>query len=416
MTIDIRRLATALIIVGIAVTPILSIGELAALLSGAFDSQVTVYTPFYLKAVKDFLSILLILLGVVHLLRSGKTNQLIMPFFVLFLYTIGVALSGADSPALALAGIRWIMPVFVAFFIYDFVDRALLSRLATVLGYMLIGQLVLQVGELYFMSHWYGAIIFGLAARVPGFFVIPITAGFFALTTLLFTHFYCTSTLLKRVVYLVAPVSILLTQSGTGLVVYALIVVMLALGVKRIWLALPLAVVLAFVMVPLLPVLTGRSADYVVVSGGTRIDIFLDLLQNSRWLPTAFGYVTNTAVSLAANGTISAGAVPTIVDSTYSSVLGNLGITGAIFFALFTFSWAVVVVCARRLDLYVATALFAVYGLTMIVFEAYPMNLLLAVLAAYFFRESYIPFWTARNRLSEVPYAIRAHIENPISD
>ena len=396
MTINLRRLARGCLLMGLAITPLLSFGELFALLRGSFDSQVTVYTPFYIKAIKDVLSVVLILLGLAHTLRSARTNRLFIPFLILFLYTLTVAVSGSDSVALALAGIRWIMPVFVAFFIYDFVDARLLRQIANLLAVMLIGQCLLQVGELYFMSHWYGAIVFGLAARVPGFFVIPITAGFFALTTLFFVHFYDANASLRRVTYFLAPLSVFMTQSGTGLVVLALMATLIVIGVRRIWLIVPIGAGLVVAMFPLLPLLTGREADYVAVSGGTRIEIFLDLVQHSQWIPTAFGYVTNTAVSLLANGGINSGATPTIVDSTYSSVLGNLGVFGGVFFALFAATWAFTVVCSRRLDLYVATALFGLYGFTMIVFEAYPMNILLAVLAAYFFREAYIPLWTGR--------------------
>ena len=120
-----------------------------------------------------------------------------------------------------------------------------------------------------------------------------------------------------------------------------------------------------------------------------------DLLRHSEWLPTAFGYVTNTAVSLASNGTqLVAGPMPAIVDSTYASVWGNLGIPGGVFFALFLITWCVAVICTRRLDLYVCTLIFGLYGLTMILFEAYPMNLLLAVCTAFFLRRVYVPFWT----------------------
>lgn len=396
MALNIRSLARRLIVVVVALTPILSVGELLSLLQGSIQSQVIVSTPFYIKLIKDFFVVAVMCIGVVHMLRSGRTNRLAVPFLVLLAYTGIVAVSGSDSVTLALAGIRWIMPVFLPFLLYDFVDEQLLQRLARVLGWLLVLEVVLQVAELYFMSHWYGAIVFGLAARVPGFFVIPVTAGFFALITLFFAVFFERSNEMRRAVYVLAPISLALTQSGTGLVVLVLMVTVISLGVRRIWLMLPLGAALMILIFPLLPLLTGRPADYVAVSGGTRIEIFRDLLSKSEWIPSAFGYVTNTAVSLLANGALNSNAIPTIVDSTYSSVWGNLGIPGGIFFGLFIASWMIAVIGSRRLDLYVATGIFVLYGFTTILFETFPMNILLAVCAAFFLRNSYMPFWTGQ--------------------
>lgn len=389
-----------LIVAGVALTPVFSIGELSALLRGLVQSQTIVNTPFYIKGIKDVLMIALISLGVMRIARSGRTNLLAMPFFILLLYTTVLALLASDGPALSLAGLRWIVPVFVTFFVYDFVDHALMQRLARLLGLMMIVHFALQIAELFFMSHWYGENVFGLAARVPGLFFIPITAGFFAMIVLFFVHFYAADRALRRVTYLIVPASIFLTQSGTGLVVFAIVAALLVLGIRRVWLLLPVAAGAVAVLFPLLPVITGRQEDYVAASGGTRVDIFLDLFRHSEWVPTAFGYVTNTAVSLVANGGsgLRTAAIPTIVDSTYASILGNLGVGGAVFFALFCVTWAIAVICSRRLDLYVATVIFVLYGATTIMFEAYPMNLLLAVCGAYFLKRSYVPFWTGRAR------------------
>lgn len=398
MKIDLRALSRALIIWGLILTPLFSIGEVSALLRGSVGSQLLARTPLAIKAMKDVLLIALVALGAVRIARSGETNVLAVPFTILFLYTIVVAVLASDSPALALAGLRWSMPVFVAFFVWDVVDGMLMSRIASVLSVMLGLHVAMQIAELFLMSHWYGASILGLAARVPGFFLIPSTAGFFAVTALFFSHFYCENAILRRVTYFLAPVSVFLTQSGTGIVVLALVAALLTLGAQRAWLILPIGVAAVAILFPLLPLLTGRGADFVAVSGGTRVSIFVDLLRHTQVIPTDFGYVTNTAVSLVANGGsgLRTDAIPAIVDSTYASVWGNLGIGGGLFFALFCVSWGVVVVCSRRLDLYVATAIFALYSATTIIFEAYPMNLLLAISAAYFLREAYVPFWMGR--------------------
>ncbi len=413
MTIDIRALARKLIILALVLTPFVSIGDVLALFGGSIRSQVIASTPVYLKLVKDVLMVALVALGIARLARSGRTNVLATPFLILLLYTLIAASLASDSPTLALAGLRWILPVFVAFFLYEFVDDLLMQRIARTLAALLFVHFGLQVVELFYMSHWYGANVLGLAARVPGFFLIPSTAGFFAVVTLYFVHFYGTSLRQRWAIYCVAPVSVFLTQSGTGLIATAAVAALIALGIRRVWLIIPLGGLAAGVIVPLLPVITGRQADYVTVSGGTRVQIFADLFRHIELVPTAFGYVTNTAVSLFANGgaSLRSDVIPTIVDSTYASIVGNLGIGGTVFFAIFCATWAIVVVCSRRLDLYVATAIFSLYGFTTIIFEAYPMNVLLSVCAAYFLRATYVPFWSGRqNAALSLPSRISSRI------
>jgi len=398
--IDIRALARKLIIIALILTPLVSMGDVLALFGGSLHSQVIASTPVYLKLVKDVLVVALAALGVVRLARSGRTNSLAIPFLILLLYTVIAATLAADSPTLALAGLRWILPVFVAFLIYEFVDDLLMERIARVLAVLVCVQLGLQIVELFLMSHWYGTNAFGLAARVPGFFFIPSTAGFFSVAALYFVHFYDPSRARRFITYLVVPVSVFFTQSGTGLIATAVVATLILLGIRRVWLIIPLGGAAAGLVFPLLPVITGRQADYVAVSGGTRLQIFTEIFRHIELIPTAFGYVTNTAVSLIANGGagLRTDAIPTIVDSTYASIIGNLGIGGVVFFAIFCVTWAVVVVCARRLDLYVATAIFSLYGFTAIIFEAYPMNVLLSVCAAYFLKQAYVPFWSGTQR------------------
>lgn len=395
MTLDLRRTARALIVWAVLLTPVFSVGELLALLRGTIESQRTAYTPVYLKAGKDIISLALLGIAVVRLARSGRTNVLVFPFFAFALY-IGAAVALAwATPPIALAGVRWSVPVFLMFLMYDFVDDGLLRRLAAVLSALMLLQLGVQAAQLVFMSHWFGTNAFGLAARVPGFFLIPNTAAFFAVTALFASHFYGQRGLVRSAVHAAVPVSIALTQSGTGLIVWLLITTLFVLRERRAWLLVPIGCLAAVILMPVLGVLTGRGATYVAVSGGTRIAILLNLLRHSEWLPTNFGYVTNTAVALVANRGIAVpgGTVPIIADSTYASIWGNLGEAGGIFALVFICSWVLAAVCSYRLDLYVVTIVFLLFGATTVVFEAYPMNLILAVVGAYFLKETYLPFW-----------------------
>ena len=388
MVISFRRLIHYLILVALLLTPLFNVGEVVALVRGTVGFGIGGYTPTSIKAIKDLLLLMIAALGVLSLAASGRTNRLAVPFLVLLLYVGAVALLVLPSDLrLVAAGLRWILPVFLIFLLIRHVDDDLLVRVARVLVFLLCVHVAAQLLQLLFMSNWYGVTFFGLAARVPGIFFMPNPAGFFAVVCLYFAIFHLPSGKLRRIACVLAPISVFLTQSGTGLIVLLAFGVLLVLGARKAVLLIPAAPLLVLAMLAALPVLTGRGADYVAISGGTRLQIFANLLQEGEWLPLAFGFATNTAVALSSgpSGAMSGGG-SIIADSTYASVLGNLGLLSIVMLLALGLSWGVVLLRNQRLDLYAATLIFVLYGFTIIITEAYPMSLLFAVLGAYYCR------------------------------
>ena len=67
-----------------------------------------------------------------------------------------------------------------------------------------------------------------------------------------------------------------------------------------------------------LDTITGRSEGDTMISGGTRLEILLESIENATFISNEFGTATNTAVSLELENAF-------IADSTYTSLITNLG-------------------------------------------------------------------------------------------
>lgn len=391
---NLRRVTQGIILFALLCTPLFAAGEILGLLRGTLRSQTVALTPVYVKALRDVLLILLAFAATASIVVSDRAHRLLLPMAAFVLYLAAAALqASALDPRLSIAGLRWAFPFLLPFLLVSHVDAPFLARIARMLAGLFLVHFVMQVFELFYMSPWFGTTVFGLAARVPGILFIPNTAGFFSVMALFFALFHLPPGKLRITVVALVPASVALTQSGTGLVVVLAIGALALLGANRSLVLLPLAPVLGVLLLLGLPLLTGRGNDYVEVSGGTRIDIFRDLVFASDWFPSAFGVTTNTAASFAAtfNTGMDTAFRGLTVDSTFASILGNLGFVGFGAFLLAAACWMAVLLHTRRLDLYAATLIFLLYGATTIISETFPMNLLFGVLGAYYLRGVYLP-------------------------
>jgi hypothetical protein len=114
--------------------------------------------------------------------------------------------------------------------------------------------------------------------------------------------------------------------------------------------------------------------DYVAVSGGTRVDIFADVLSKSMNSVGEFGVYTNAAILR--EGPL---APDFALDSLWASIFGNFGLFTLVFFplmALFILTNMRDILWQRAMP---AVITFFLFSMTTIVFEAFPMNLLLSL-------------------------------------
>jgi len=61
------------LIIALLISPLVNIGELYALLTGTLEDQAILYTPIYIKAIKDMFMIFLILLFAVKFVLKQST-------------------------------------------------------------------------------------------------------------------------------------------------------------------------------------------------------------------------------------------------------------------------------------------------------------------------------------------------------
>jgi len=142
--------------------------------------------------------------------------------------------------------------------------------------------------------------------------------------------------------------------------------------VKWLVVLLPISIVFFFLF---LEFLSARDENYVEQSGGTRLEIFEESFLESHLFSTDFGLGTNSAVLLGKGE---------IMDSTYASLVVNLGYWG--FFSvliLITLGYAYALIKSNR-SFFVFLVLFTLFGMTTIIYEVYPANLLMALLLVFF--------------------------------
>lgn len=370
-------LQKGLIILGLIIVPFISIGELMALFTGDLGSQTSNLTGVF-KFSKDLIFILLILIGMVDYLIHDQVNRkaLLYLFLVMLLVIPAFVLSmGSDLLYLA-AGIRWVIPAVLPIFIFNAVDPGLLQKVSRLVFWLLLLHLILQLFQLVFAGAWFGTSAFGLNLRNPGFFLIPNTGAFFTVTCLYFGLFVSDFTTRKKnFLILISALSVFLTLSGTGLVVFLLLLFFYVARLRMVkWLVvlLPISIVFFFLF---LEFLNARDENYVEQSGGTRLEIFEESFLESHLFSTDFGLGTNSAVLLGKGE---------IMDSTYASLVVNLGYWG--FFSvliLITLGYAYALIKSNR-SFFVFLVLFTLFGMTTIIYEVYPANLLMALLLVFF--------------------------------
>lgn len=368
-----------LILLGLVLVPFISIGELYALFSGQLFSQSSNLTGVF-KFSKDIVFILLIFTGAIDFLIRDLLNKKVL--FYLFLTCILVLpplfLSLGNEISITASGIRWIIPILVPVFVFRAISPDFLHSFSKYIYYLLLLHLFVQILQMFFAVSWYGTSAFGLNLRNPGLFLIPNTGAFFTvvcLYTSLFITDYTNSK--KNFIVLISTVSVFLTLSGTGFVVFIFVLVFYFARKEMIkWylLILPFGIIFIYFFIIFL---SARDAKYVETSGGTRLTIFVENFMKSDFISSNFGFGTNTAVMLGKGE---------IMDSTFASLIVNLGYFGffavlCILFLLISYS-----IISFNKSLFVFFVVFVLFSFTTIISEVYPVNLIMGLLIVNFMR------------------------------
>ncbi len=357
---------------------------LATLLQNYFDLSALMTTgslalymytgPIVYKLGKD-IAYLCLLLSIVWVARKSGRTPLVdyalgLVVLVLVQWAISVLVNG---PLIATIGLRWITPFILFLLMRDWVnglDKRVVAKWVLWGMYLCIA---VQVVQLFTMPPVFGEVLPGIPARTPGIFIVPNSASLFgcASAALLMVLHSESRSRCWYFVFLAAMIS-LLTQSGTGIVTVALMALFVFCG-RRINLFGLLMLVSVLLLIPSLNVLTQR-ADFVQISGGGRLKVLWDMLSGASFGISNFGVYTNAANLVSENP---AGQVAP--DSLVASWIGNFGvfwIFGLLLVGLFVRFRMTQVDWIRATP---AVIVLACFSMTTIVFEAFPMNLYLAI-------------------------------------
>ncbi|HOK63669.1 MAG TPA: hypothetical protein PLE17_07235, partial [Soehngenia sp.] len=378
---SIRNIIINIILMLLVFTPIFSIQESLGLIFGGIVDQSTALTPVYVKAMKDLGFLIIILAGFIRILKLRSINKIAFLVFMYIALVLIFSFFYKNNLLIFLAGIRWILSIFLIIFLIPYIHRNLLEIIAKLLAYLFVFHFIFQIIQLFFASGWFGLNALGLSARNPGMFFMPNTSAFFTIMVLFFTMFYLKINFFRKLIFLLSPLSLFLTASGTGVATYIAIMSVYLLRQKYFALITVFEIILFFVLFYTIEDITGR-AGIIEESFGTRIELFFSALANSNFFSQNLGYGTSTGYLLANEYGLSFDMIAT--DSTYASIIVNLGLSSFVLTIVILFVALVLAWLNKNKQILICIIIFGLFSSTTSILEAYPMNLLFSVLAAYY--------------------------------
>jgi hypothetical protein len=135
--------------------------------------------------------------------------------------------------------------------------------------------------------------------------------------------------------------------------------------------------------------------NFIKNSGGPRFDIMVDRFFGADFISSSFGFGTNTFVMLGDGA---------VLDSTYASLLVNLGYFGFFIFIIMLLIALFYSIFTRNKSQFVFLVVFSSFAFTNIVYEVYPVNLIMAVVIVFFIKYSrkITPHQVNRHEISHV--------------
>ena len=373
------RIFTALFICFIVTCPINNCYEIFAMMNGTLAASASALgvsawsvtlTPTYVRTTKDLFVIFSALLVLLRILKSPAKSTVLWsrPLLPLNLFVAIIALCALLSftfmPAtVVLMGVRGYWSILLIYAGALFCDLSEKKIYRFVIGVFCL-QVILQAiqfatdaGYKVYFEH-----------RSPGFFIIPSTAGAFAVLT----HYFAIrfkSNLLK----IASLVSLMFSNSTTGflcVVAYYVYTYRNRFKPKVIYYPLFLGVVasLGYVLIINIGTITGRG-------GGSSYSLLVRLgliyLALTNWssllLGQGMGIATSQAFLYGYSGAV-------IADNTYLGILYNAGIVPAIVMLIF------VVGSFRYADNKLLYLLFLCYSMTTVIFEINPVVQIVLIL------------------------------------
>jgi len=381
--IDTKKAIPLIILLALILTPIFTINEAVSFILGSVQNRAD--TNILIKLSKDFLFILLIMLGFFRILQNKKSsiNIIFLLFFILLFGSLIISYLHSTHLIILIAGVRWTIPLLLIIVLLKYIDKRLQTKISKILIYLFFIAFIFQIIEFLYMPPLWGQNALGLSKRNPGFFAQNNTMAFFTLIVFYYSLVFKTSKKLSNITYTLVPLSIYLTSSGTGVVVLGIMYIYLIYSkIKDTFLRASFFILLSGllgVFLYMLPILTNRGNVYQSILA--RVSIFFRSFNlDNLFLSSYFGLATNTGILMNHKFSL----VSTeffIADSTLTSIVANIGII-----ALAVFLYIIFYVRSKSLEFALFLIVFGLFSITTIIMEAYPMNLLFAINIAYFYK------------------------------
>jgi hypothetical protein len=376
MKLKIDNLKYILLTFSLIIVPLNNISEILSLFTMTLKSQSEALTPFFIKISKDAVYIFFFIHGFYYLFKTQKIDRImlflaLLFFFVILPLNLTILFGDADYTQL-LIGIRFTLPIlvlFLSYFIFNKNDILKIKNLLFMLFYLNLG---IQIVQFFMGISWFGIYdTTGFSIRNPGFFLLPNTSAFFIIiiTYLVLYHFDIKEKIKIRFIFF-SFLSMLLTASGTGIFVF--LILNIIYFTKKILLLIFLILSPIFMYLTLNLVEYMRDTEYISTSGGTRLKILMDMFNSASLISSDFGKFTNAYVLLRGDGDI--------MDSTWAALLGNHGLLPTVILVLILillFIYSLINLDKSKISFLIIILSFSS---TTIIFEAYPMNLLLAII------------------------------------
>jgi hypothetical protein len=371
------KLFSALLACFILTIPLNNCYEIYAMMNGTLasvseDSSAwsIALTPIYIKGIKDIFFLLSVLLFIATWIKTNRNKNKFgsMPFILLNVFILIVALTAIYSMSfmpmnIVLMGVRgyWAVGfVYIGAMYHNIDERKLYLSIVGVfmLDFLLqVVQFITDVGHAVYFEH-----------RSPGMFIIPATAGAFALLV----H-YVAIKLNSTAIKVLSFLSLVMSNSTTGLLIFALYYFYSfrnKIKPKFLYYPMYLTFITAagYALVSHLGQVTGRGegASY---SALIRFELFITALTN--WTSLIFGQGMGVATSQAV---ISGYSNSVIADNTYVGIIYNAGIVPSLIMLAF------VLTTYRYFENKILFLIFTAYSMTTVIFEINPIIQIVLIL------------------------------------
>ena len=348
--------------------------DLSALLS---DGQLALFRyegSIIDKVGKDIIYALLF----IEILRTAKKRHTLplvdfsvaLGCLIFALVSISIISNGL---VIAMLGLRWATPFILFLMLRDW-SKAL-DRNNTI-HWLIFGMIIClgaQIYQIFNMPPVFGEFIFGIPARTPGIFIAPNAGAFFACASAaLVVTLKPSGRKSNFLVVVLALIISTLAQSGTGIIT-SLVLLLYLFCERSPIMFLGLALLTLVATLSNLNVLIMRE-DYVEISGGGRVDVLIEIARSSIFSVSNFGVFTNAGNLMNENPEDKLSP-----DSLIASWIGNFGFLSPLTLILTVFfvkyrmksmQWWVSAPCI---------VVFILFSLTTITFEAFPMNIYIAI-------------------------------------